>query len=333
MNSFVTTMKSVDRSLEVPYLIRSYDHEKRKSPYPSTGPTPRTTTYSGRTNTDMSTNTDADQRRRERKKGLDNVNYEKAQQLEIWQVARAATAAKFYFEPLRIENARGKGFAEFTDGGFGQANNPTRTAKHEIEDLYGSEFVGIVVSVGTARKLKEHARKTTFFSTIPASAREFADTATDPETIHEEMQRDHDKNRRFPYYRLNHPGGLKTELDEWDPKSRMYNKKDSGAETIAKMESAFNKWAANTDNIEQLRECATALVARRRARMHTNEWERYATGSVYTCGVRRCDPGDFFHRDHFESHLKGIHKLEGDELKAEMSQRRRHWRYQAAPNH
>ena len=327
-------MKSVDRSLEVPYLIRSYDHEKRNSPYPSTGPTPRTTMHSGRTNTDMSTNTDANQRRRERKKGLDNVNYEKAQQLEIWQVARAATAAKFYFEPLRIENARGKGFAEFTDGGFGQANNPTRTGKQEIEDLYGSEFVGIVVSVGTARKLKEPAKKTTFFSTIPASAREFANTATNPEIIHEQMQRDHVNGpNRYSYYRLNHPGGLETELDEWEPKRKMYNTNESGAKTIANMESAFDKWAAITDNIEQLQDCAAALVARRRARMDTIEWERYATGSVYTCRVKRCDPGDFFHRDQFESHLQEIHKLEGAELKAEVSQRRRHWRYQAAPKH
>lgn len=312
-----------------PYLIRSYDHEKQNSPHHSAKPTPRTTMQSGRTNTGISTNTNITKRRRERKKSLDNINYEKAQQLEVWQVARAATAAKFYFEPLRIENARAEGFAEFTDGGFGQANNPTRTGKQEIEDLYGSDFIGIVVSVGTARKLKEDAKKATFFSTVPDSAREFADTATDPEIIHDEMQRDHDNNRRFPYYRLNYPGGLQTELDEWDPKSKMYNKKDSGTKTIANIENAFAKWAKDHDNIKRLENCATDLVARRRERMHTNKWERYATGSHFTCGVKGCDSQDFFHRHQFKSHLQEHYDFGDDDLEAEVIQCRRHWRYQA----
>lgn len=313
------------------YLIRSYDHDKQDSPDHSRGPTPRTTMRSGRTNTDISTNTNAIQRRREQKKSLIHINYEKAQQLEVWQVARAATAAKFYFEPLKIENARSGGFTEFTDGGFGQANNPTRTGKQEIEDLHGYTSIGIVVSVGTARKLKEDAKKATFFSTIPDSAREFADTATDPEIIHNEMQREHANHNEFPYYRLNHPGGLQTELDEWEPKRKMYNKKDDGAKTIADMESAFAKWAAKRDSIRQLQECADALVARRRERMTTGKWERYATGSHFECRVRGCDPGDFFDRHQFMSHLSDNHLFEGDELKDEVSQCRKHWRYQAAP--
>ena len=315
-------MKSEDGGrLSRPYLIRSYDHEKRKSPGNSTRPTPRPTMHSSRTNTDMTG---------ERKKSLDKVNYEKAQQLEVWQVARAATAARLYFEPLRIENFRAGGFTEFQDGGFSQANNPTRTGKHEIEDLHGYASVGIIVSVGTARKLKEDAKRKTFFNTIPNLTREFADTATDPETTHHEMERDH-RRYQLPYYRLNHPGGLKTELDEWEPKGTMYKKKKSGEKTIADMENAFYIWAAKLDNIEQFQECAAALVARRRKRMKTDEWERYATGSHFTCGVRGCDPGDFFHRHQFENHLKKYHDLKDNELEAEISGRRKHWRYQPAP--
>lgn len=94
---------------------------------------------------------------------------------------------------------------------MGDTNNPTRTGKQEIEDLHGYQSIGIVVSVGTARKLKENAKKTKFFSTILDIAKEFSDRATDPEVIHEGMQRDHEKNDNlFPYYRLNRPGGLKT---------------------------------------------------------------------------------------------------------------------------
>ena len=315
------------------YLIRSYDHDKQTSPDISRGPTPRVTMRSGRTNTDISANTNTTLRRQERKKSLVYINYEKAQQLEVWQVARAATAAKFYFEPLKIENFRVGGSTEFTDGGFGQANNPTRTGTQEIEELHGYDSIGIVVSIGTARKLKEDAKKATFFSTIPGSAREFADAATDPEIIHHNMQRHHDKRHEFPYYRLNHAGGLQTELDEWEPKRKMYNKKDGGAKTIADMEGAFDKWAGNQENIQQLRECAAALVARRRERMSTRKWERYATGSHFECRVKGCDDGDFYYRDQFQSHLSERHGFEGDYLECQMRQRRKHWRYQVAPRH
>ena len=313
------------------YLIRSYDHDKKASRDHSRRPTLRTTMRSDWTNTDISTSTNATQSRRERKKSLVNINYEKAQQLEVWQVARAATAAKFYFEPLKLENARVGGFTEFTDGGFGQANNPTRTGKQEIEDLHGYTSIGIVVSVGTARKLREDAKKGTFFSTVPNAAREFADKATDPEIIHAEMQRDYQNRNEFPYYRLNHPGGLRTKVDEWEPKRKMYNKKDGGAKTLADIETAFAKWAAKIDNVKQLQECAAALVARRRARMDTHKWERFATGSQFECRVRGCDHRDFFDRHQFTSHLNEEHLFEGDELRDEVSQCRRHWRYQAAP--
>ena len=315
-------MKSEDGGrLSRPYLIRSYDHTKRNSLENSTRPTLEPTTLSSRTNTDTPG---------QRRESLDNNNYEKAQQLEVWEVARAATAAKLYFEPLRIENRRAEGFTKFEDGGFSQANNPTRTGMHEIEDLHANGSVGTIVSVGTARKLKEDVEGKTFFSTLPNLAREFADTVTDPETTHREMKRDQ-AMYDFPYYRLNHPGGLKTELDEWKPKNRMYNKKKSGEKTIADMESAFDRWAAKTDNIDQLQKCAAALVARRRERMNTDAWERYATGSHFTCGVRGCDPGDFFHRHQFEHHLQKHHDLKDDELKAEVDRRRKYWRYQSAP--
>lgn len=327
-------MKSeTDSRSSGPYLIRSYDHERQDSPDHSKRPTPRPTMRSDRTNTDMSTNTNTTQGRQKRKKSLDNVNYEKAQELEVWQVARAATAAKLYFEPLRIENGRAGGFTEFRDGGFSQANNPTRTGKHEIEDLHGYAAIGVVVSVGTARKLMEDAKKGNFFTTIVNLTREFVDTLTDPETTHKEMQRDH-KRYKFPYYRLNYPGGLRnTELDDWEPKRRMYSKQDSGGKTIAAMEDAFVKWVAKPESIEQLQECAAALVARRRERMGSNKWERFATGSHFTCRVKGCDSQDFFHRHQFKSHLQEHYEhYEDDELDAEADDCRKHWRYQAPPN-
>ena len=286
---------------------------------------------SDRTNTDMFSQTHGRQRRQELEQIFDNaINYEKAQQLEVWEVARAATAAKFYFEPLKIENAVG-GFANFTDGGFGTANNPTLTGKQEIEDLNGKSSIGIVVSVGTARKLKKDAKKATFFSTVPDSAREFANAASDPELIHKYMKREHAIFNEFPYYRLNEPGGLQTELDEWEPKRKMYSEKQGGAKTIADIEIALAKWAAKLENVQQLQECAAALVARRKGRtLSTSTWERYATGSHFICR-QRCVIGDFNDRDQFTRHLKESHNFEEDiELEEEVKECRRHWRYQAA---
>ena len=333
--SFVTTIKteSDGRSSE-PKLLRSYDHDKRDSPDHSRRVTPRSTMRSGRTNTDLSTDNNTIQRRGG-KKSLVDADYGKASQLEVWQVARAATAAKFYFEPLKIESARfSRGFTEFTDGGFSPANNPTRRGKQEIEDLQGSDAIGIIVSVGTARKLKQDAKKAAFFSTIPDSAREFAEQVTDPEVTHDEMLRDYKKGHGFPYYRLNHPGGLRTELDEWEPKSKIYKHKEGGAKTIRDIENAFNDWAQQPENTTQLQECAAKLVECRRGRMNTNKWERYATGSHYVCPVRGCDPGDFFERRLFKKHLENQklknHGFEGDDLEDALRRCRKHWRYQAA---
>ena len=216
------------------------------------------------------------------------------------------------------------------------ANNPARIGKQEIEDLHGSDAIGIVVSVGTARKSKQDAKKATFFSTVPDSAREFAAQVTDPEMTHKEMQREYKKNNEFSYYRLNHPGGLSTELDEWEPKSKMYKHKEGGAKTIRDIEIAFNDWAQLPKNTSHLQQCAADLVKCRRGRMDTNKWERYATGSHYVCPVRGCDPGDFFERRLFMEHLENKtknHGFEGEVLKDKLSGCRKHWRYQAAQTH
>ena len=325
-------MKSeADGRLARLHLIRSYDHEKQDSPDQSRGLTLGSTMNPERTNTNISTNTSGT---RWRKNNFDRgINYEKAQQLEVWQVARAATAAKFYFEPLKIENAVG-GFAEFTDGGFGQANNPTRIGKQEIEDLNGKSSTGIVVSVGTSRKLKKDVKKAKFYSIIIDTAREFADTVTDPEIIHNEMQGEQERYNDFTYYRLNEPGGLQTELDEWEPKRKLFTQQQRGARTIDDMESAFAKWAANLDNQQQLRDCAAALVECRQQRSSLSSsdsrWERYATGSEFECR-QRCNLGTSYDCGQFTSHLKEYHNLEGDELKDEVARCRKHWQYQAAP--
>ena len=326
LNRLVTTMKvQADSRRSLPYLIRSYDHERRHSFDDSTRPTLKTAMRPDRTNTDISINTNVLQGRQEprRRSPVSPHNYDKAPLLELWQVARAATATKFYFEPIKIENAQGAGSMLFTDGGVYRGSNPTRAGTQEIGDLHGYSSIGIVVSVGTAHTLKPNAKKTTFFSTIPEASREFF---VDSEQVHEHIQHDHEIHKEFQYFRLNYPGGLKTEFDEWEPKGNPNSNEKVGSKTISDMENAFAKWVAKVDTQKQLRDCAAALVARRRKRMPTRKWERYATGSSFECRLRGCDTEEFLDRDEFVCHMSEFHGLEGNELLAEV-RLSRHWRY------
>lgn len=261
------------------------------------------------------------------------INYECAQDFEVWQVARAATAAQFYFEPLEIYHHAAGRKITFTDGGFSHTNNPTWEGKREIEDLYGPNSIGIVVSVGTARKLKEDGGKKPFFSSIPHSTRDFADTMTDPEIVHQEIKREHERSRgMFSYYRLNHPGGLKTDLDEWEPKQGMLNK-EGGSKTMADIRRSFYEWATKLDIIQQFQACAEELVACRRRRSKTEEmWARYATGCQFKCRERGCPFGDMYAHRIFKDHLKSQHFYEKeDDLNYEVGECKKYWRYQRGP--
>lgn len=319
------------------YLIRSYNHEVTNSPDQSRGPTPGTTMSQSRVNTDQSrTNTGfsaknhATRRRVRKKRGLRDINYEEAQDFEIWQVARAATAAIFYFAPLDIGYGGAGSRITFTDGGFSHTNNPTQEAIREIEELYGDDSISTVVSVGTARGRLESSVKKPFFSRIPKSTREFADTATNPEIVHKNV--DQDRKRDYSYYRFNDPGGLKIDLDEWKPKQGMFSK-EGGVQTMKEIRRAFAEWAIEPETVEQLRQCATELVRCRRERSVTARWERYATGCQFKCNLRGCPKAEeeFHDRNLFKDHLRREHSKAEHELEKECNDRRKRWRYRSPP--
>ena len=278
---------------------------------------------SSRANTGMSANPGTGRRGRG-EGGLERKNYEKAQEFEIWQVARAATAAPFYFEPLKIEKARAPGSILFTDGGFSYDNNPSRESKREIQDLHGHNRTHILVSVGTARKKREE--KKSFFNKVPREIRGMADDLTNPEKVHEDVERDQ-RSEGFHYYRLNHPDGLDIELDRWEPKQHWFNQ-DAGSDTINTMRNHFAHWACQLDTIQLLRDCAAMLVECRRRRKLTDKWERYATAAQYLCHYKGCDHEDFFSGIRFAAHLRQHHHIPEDSLQEEVDRRKHQWRYQ-----
>ena len=328
VHRFVTTLmtKSDEKAVETPYLIRSYDHNKRTSPNQSRRSTRRGTMRTDRSNTGRSGETIIG--RHGNTQPQTPINYENAQDFEIWEVARAATAAPFYFEPFRIRIPRSSGHLLFTDGGFSTSNNPTREGTQEIEEMHGANSIGVVVSIGTARD-NERPREKGILPIIQ-KLKGFVQSATDPEVMHLEMKRKSYPDK-FPYYRLNDPGGTSVELDEWKPKRGMFKNKAAGSETIKVIKDAFSTWAGRMENVRILEQCAADLVDRRRARTaNRTMWERYATCARFTCRFRACDVGPFSNRDDFRDHLNRHHpSMPPHQLDQEMRECRRQWHYQS----
>lgn len=204
--------------------------------------------------------------------------------MQIWEVARAATAAPMYFKelkvPLWLDGETQKAY--FTDGGFGVTNNPTQAGFKEVKALSGSETaenVGVIVSIGTARA-KELPGKGGV-----RTVKRMVSSATDPNTVAgwmNDQKLDH-------YWRFNNDqDGLSVELDEWKPNS--WFTKRPGHETLTTILHNFNAWAAQSENYHAIEKCAKELVKQRRARTpDRSRWQRFATGATkYRCSHKDC---------------------------------------------
>ncbi|KAI9684031.1 MAG: hypothetical protein M1822_005858 [Bathelium mastoideum] len=254
----------------------------------------------------------------------------KSHRWQVWEVARAATAADFYFDPFKIEVQGSSEKVVFTDGGLDQTNNPVREAVEEAEDLFGPESLGAVVSVGTARGSKPSRHK------LVTKIKALIADKTDPEVNHR-WARNKFTDSPGHYFRLNHLGALAMELDDWRPRERWYRRSDKapGSRTIEEIERKFFEWVAQPACAGHLRACAEELVRRRRARTkRAAEWEHFATGIKFRCHGGGCNE-TFRNRDHFKTHLQDKHPTEMDLSGREMEQRLKQngwiseWRYQS----
>ena len=325
--------KSESDSLsEKPYLIRSYDYEPSYTPDQSRKNTPRSTRV-GTGGSRFTTNGGAHNSKKSQP--LREINRGRAQDFEIWEVARAATAATTYFEPLEIQSENG-GMMIFTDGGFDLNNNPTMEAKAEILNLYREEQpVGVVVSVGTARKARDPNKKRPWYKSIPGLTEDLGDKATNPEKYHEDIQREVNEFHKargfhkFPYYRLNDPGGLDIELDECKPHKGLLHK-EGGSTTFGDIETAFAKWFSVWTNSHKLQQCAEDLVDCRMQRSQSERWEQHATGCEIRCQVKGCDSEsrNFKNSEKFRKHLRDAHDfVEKQHIEDEVLGSRKPWRY------
>jgi hypothetical protein len=294
MYRFATTLlrkKGKNGSSKKIHLIRSYDHDERPD--------------------------------RNKFKALEIVNYTKAEQMEIWQVARAATAAPMYFTELRYQfgsNDPTESFF-FSDGGFGHTNNPTLLGIQELRTLYGGEKVGVVLSVGTARKDTDPDKQG-----ILQRVKEGFSIATDPDHVAREVNR-----MDMPYYRrINDEIGLNLELDDWKPNGLLTPEAKRGQKTLKKIESSFNEWALKPGSRRMIQQCAAELVRRRKLRTGiADRWHCFASGfDGFRCAGKdhlECDELYKF-RTRFETHWREKHESE-DDAKRHREPSWREWTY------
>ena len=139
-----------------------------------------------------------------------------AQDIPIWQVARATSAAPTYFKPMEIDGL------SYIDGGFG-ANNPCSEIVDEVRILnnHATNCVSTVVSIGTGKDKSSSRMKNkgpTRFINYMNVAKKWA---SDSEREHE-VQRRFSKILGFRYYRLSVEDGLGSmKLDEWNSRGRI----------------------------------------------------------------------------------------------------------------
>ncbi|KAL6712759.1 hypothetical protein ACLMJK_009697 [Lecanora helva] len=141
-----------------------------------------------------------------------------AQDIPIWEVARATSAAPTYFKPVEIDGRL------YLDGGFG-ANNPCGEIVDEVRSLNNQavKCVKIVVSVGTGKNKESGRLKNkgpTRFINFMNVAKKWA---SDSEREHEwQRRKSRDPITGFRYFRLNVEDGLGTmKLDEWRSRRRL----------------------------------------------------------------------------------------------------------------
>ena len=204
---------------------------------------------------------------------------------EIWQVARATSAAPGYFRPMNISGV------DYSDGGAG-FNNPAEEAYNEVtikESTKGSEnALFLLVSVGTGQKPdrvdrvkhifprlsnERHIRK--FLNMLERVGGELVQT----ERAHENMRIRMHKDRQ-EYFRCTggeQVGGLK--LDEWKLKSK--KRTQSTADFIEKHVKDYMSQPSIQPQVEA---CAKILVMHRRARMaDIARWRRHTYCTQYRC--------------------------------------------------
>jgi hypothetical protein len=226
-----------------------------------------------------------------------------ANNVPIWEVARATTAAPTFFKPIFIGNEK------FLDGGYGIANNPTWHALQEVGQMNANspDSVALIVSIGTGKpdKVRPTAKHgATLVGHYRAMFKYAAAAITDSENTHLKMQ-GHYQHSKHRYERFNVDGGLgNIDLGEW---------KTLGGRnlTLEKIRQQTRSYLDRAEVRKGLERAAEILVKARQERSRTKQWSIVATGLRYRCPEDRCPSTPFMGEEDLRMHLAERHSALG----------------------
>ena len=187
-----------------------------------------------------------------------------AASLPIWAVARATTAAPFFFDSAHIDNKT------FFDGGLG-CNNPSLEAYNEVcnmhyqppesKNISSASPISLFLSIGSGLKSPRKQPKG-FMAEYRSLVDLLRSIATDTEDV-ESLVRSLSVNHHFPYFRFNVDKGVgELRLDEWKRP-----KKGRESETLRRIRAETRIYLDREDIQRDLADCAQRLISLRRLRL------------------------------------------------------------------
>ncbi|KAI4214394.1 MAG: hypothetical protein LQ351_003147 [Letrouitia transgressa] len=213
-------------------------------------------------------------------------------EFDIWQVARATSAAPSYFKSTKLFQYR------YFDAAVNM-NNPSWEVLNEVNThnkLEGS--IDLLLSIGAGNAYGN----TTKSKSAGALQKVLNDISDISDVVHEKINVA-SKSQAFAYYRWDVRDGLEeVRLDEWKPKG-------NGEITLRRIEHATSEYLKNESVQKQIRSCALDLVRARSLRAKTMRWESFATGTRYRCPIRDCKNQHqrFQNRNELMDHLQTEH--------------------------
>ncbi|KAL9602366.1 MAG: hypothetical protein Q9219_001932 [cf. Caloplaca sp. 3 TL-2023] len=214
-------------------------------------------------------------------------NPDDSPEFEIWQVARATSAAPSYFKSTRLFEYR------YYDAAV-NINNPSLEVYKEVSLLNKPhESIELLLSIGTGNA---KGNTTKAKHSLQKELNNISDL------VHQKICQAR-KEDGFAYYRWDVQGGLQdVRLDEWKPI-------ESGETTRARIERATNRYLESPEIDKQVRECAEILVHARLLRAQTMRWEMFAAGTRYRCPLPSCPYQSlrFQNRNELMDHLQAVH--------------------------
>ncbi|KAK0910654.1 hypothetical protein LTR02_003789 [Friedmanniomyces endolithicus] len=216
---------------------------------------------------------------------------EGADELPIWKVTRATSAAPFYFEILEHEVEGVK--KSFKDGGI-RENNPSGAAISEFHALYEgkADRPALLLSVGTDGRIRTlmvsptRGRALSDFLEKRAVVRNLLIKYTEGEKQHQQM-REHAHGEHTWYKRLNVSSGLEgMPLDDWRRGDFAGRADVAGGASLSHMREVTERYLGREFDQDadsyappgvMLRQAAEKMVRQRRAREREGglRWETF----------------------------------------------------------